>query len=204
MVWAPKQVNWHLEGPGMPLKSWWNHWLLSKFWKVIFKKDLYMLKHIFCWKNSEYRFILLFWSVLQNTWSQRHNMPQLSWLSHNLVLGSFYSQQLMNSMVKMPRQFENILDVGLQGLCPWTLLGNVYSMFPGPLLYSLDHSLCLSKVTRKSHSVHTATQIQSSFYLFLIKNFFYEPTFFIYILQVKSSNKQKIKHNDILKISEIF
>ena len=146
MVWAPKLVNWHLEGPGMPLKSWWNHWLLSKFWKVIFKKDLYMLKHIFCSKNSEYRFILLFWSVLQNTWSQRHNMPQLSWLSHNLVLGSFYSQQLMNSMVKMPRQFENILDVGLQGLCPWTLLGNVYSMFPGPLLYSLDHSLFI-----KSH-----------------------------------------------------
>ena len=122
-----------------------------------------------------------------------------------LVLGSFYShQQLMNSMVKIPRQFETILDVGLQGLCPWTLLAGVYSEFPGPLLYSLNHSLCSSKVTRKSHYVHTATQIQTSFYIFLIKNFFYEPTFFIYILQVKSSNKQKIKHNDILKISEIF
>ena len=122
-----------------------------------------------------------------------------------LVLGSFYShQQLMNSMVKIPRQFETILDVGLQGLCPWTLLLDVYSEFPGPLLYSLNHSLCSSKVTRKSHYVHTATQIQTSFYIFLIKNFFYEPTFFIYILQVKSSNKQKIKHNDILKISEIF
>ena len=48
-------------------------------------------------------------------------MTELSWLRHNLVLGSFYShQQLMNSMVKIPRQFENILDVGLQGLCPWT------------------------------------------------------------------------------------
>ena len=122
-----------------------------------------------------------------------------------LVLGSFYShQQLMNSMVKIPRQFETILDVGLQGLCPWTLLAGVYSEFPGPLLYSLNHSLCSSKVTRKSHYVHTATQIQTSFYIFLIKNFFYEPTFFIYILQVKSSNKQKIKHNDPLKISEIF
>ena len=131
-----------------------------------------MLKHIFCSKNSEYRFILLFWSVLQNTRSQRHNIPQLSWLSHNLVLGSFYSQQLMNNMAKMPRQFENILDVGLQGLCPWTLLRNVYNMFPAPLLYSLNHSLCLSKVTRKSHYVHTATQIQTSFYIFLIKNFF--------------------------------
>ena len=170
MVWAPKPVNRHLEGPGyvteVQRKS-----LLSKFWKVIFKKDLYMLKHIFCSKISEYRLILLFWSVLQNTWSQRQNMPQLSWLSHNLVLGSFYSQQLMNSMVKMPRQFENILDVGLQGLCPWTPRGNVYSIFPGPLLYSLDHSLCSSKVTRKSHYVHTATQIQTSFYIFLIKNF---------------------------------
>ena len=122
-----------------------------------------------------------------------------------LVLGSFYShQQLMNSMVKIPRQFETILDVGLQGFCTWTLLAGVYSEFPGPLLYSLNHSLCSSKVTRKSHYVHTATQIQTSFYIFLIKNFFYEPTFFIYILQVKSSNKQKIKHNDILKISEIF
>ena len=131
-------------------------------------------------------------------------MPQLSWLSHNLVLGSFYSQQLMNNMAKMPRQFENILDVGLQGLCPWTLLGNVYSMFPCPLVYSLDHWLCLSKVTRKCHYVHTTNQIQTSFYIFLIKNIFYEPTFFIHILQVKSSNKRKIKHNDILKISEIF
>ena len=145
MVWAPKLVNRHLEGPGYATEVLRKSLLLSKFWKVIFKKDLYMLKHIFCLKNSEYRFIL-FWSVLQNTWSQRHNMPQLSWLSHNLVLGSFYSQQLMNNMVKMPRQFENILDVGLQGLCPWTLLGNVYSMFPGPLLYSLDHSLFI-----KSH-----------------------------------------------------
>ena len=82
-----------------------------------------------------------------------------------LVLGSFYShQQLMNSMVKIPRQFETFLDVGLQGLCPWTLLGGVHSVFPGHLLYSLDvcYKKSLGKVTTfvlppkfKSHFIYS-------------------------------------------------
>ena len=128
-----------------------------------------MLKHIFLpnFQNMNLLFYYFAW-VLQNTWLKRH-MTELFWLRHKLVLGSFYShQQLMNSMVKIPRQFETILDVGLQGLCPWTLLVDVYSEFPGPLLYSLNHSLCSSKVTRKSHCVHTATKIQFSLYIFLI------------------------------------
>ena len=161
-----------------------------------------MLKHIFCSKNSEYRFILLFWSVLQNTWSKRH-MTEFFWLRHKLVLSSFYShQQLMNSMVKIPRQFKTILDVGLQGLCPWTLLASVYSEFPGPLLYSLHHSLCSSKVNRKSLRSYCHPNSILTLYVFDLKLLLW--AYILYILQVKSSNKLKIKHNDILKISEIF
>ena len=132
-------------------------------------------------------------------------MTKLSWLRHKLVLGSFYShQQLMNNMVKIPRQFETILDVGLQRLCPWTLLGvfTACSQAPSciPWISHYVHEKSLGNIT----TFIPPPKVKSQIILYIFDSKLFLWAYIFYLFQVKSSNKRKIKHTDILKKIEIF
>ena len=95
----------------------------------------------------------------------------------------------MNSMVKIPRQFETFLDVGLQGFAPglywgvFTVCSQATSCIPW--MYVIK--------SHKEKSLLFYRHPNSNLILYILGLKLLLRGYIFYLLQVKSSNKRKIK-----------